>query len=101
MEDEIQCHGQLDGGIWLLLYWGWCKCRYKKQTVASLLQLVLALLGRCAMWVCGKLECLLLLRSASSSENPTYSPPHATHKHKKIMIMIDNHHINGALSKCL
>jgi len=68
MEDEIQCHGQLDGGIWLLLYWGWCKCRYKKQTVASLLQLVLALLGRCAMWVCGKLECLLLLRSASSSE---------------------------------
>ena len=68
MEDGIQCHGQLDGGIWLLLYWGWCKCRYKKQTVASLLQLVLALLGRCAMWVCGKLECLLLLRSASSSE---------------------------------
>ena len=68
MEDEIQCHGQLDGGIWLLLYWGWCKCRYKKQTVASLLQLVLALLGRCAMWVCGKLECLLLLRSASSSD---------------------------------
>ena len=70
MEDEIQCHGQLDGGIWLLLYWGWCKCRYKKQTVASLLQLVLALLGRCAMWVCGKLECLLLLRSASSSDLP-------------------------------
>ena len=29
--------------LWLLLYWGWCKCRYKKQTVASLLQLVLAL----------------------------------------------------------
>jgi hypothetical protein len=32
MEDEIQCHGQLDGGIWLLLYWGWCNCRQSTAT---------------------------------------------------------------------
>jgi len=88
MEDEIQCHGQLDGGIWLLLYWGWCKCRYKKQTVASLLQLVLALLGRCAMWVCGKLECLLLLRSASSSDQ---SPTLLRGTNNNIMVLTGVH----------